>query len=101
MWIGVSDIIEEDRWVYSSTQEVVSHTEFGPGEPNAYTAQNCIALWRDFHGQWADHTCAAKEYFICEEIIQQVLKHKESGPQTRKCIAKTPSRDCLRIFFRN
>ncbi|XP_078331089.1 CD209 antigen-like protein 2 [Crassostrea virginica] len=70
MWIGVSDIIEEDRWVYSSSQEVVSHTEFGPGEPNAHTAQNCIALWRDFHGQWADHTCAAKEYFICEEIIQ-------------------------------
>ena len=89
MWIGVSDIIEEDRWVYSSTQEVVSHTEFGPGEPNAHTAQNCIALWRDFHGQWADHTCAAKEYFICEEIIQQVLTHKESGPQTRKCIENT------------
>lgn len=77
--------------MYSSTQEVVSHTEFGPGEPNGHTGENCIALWRDIHGQWTDHACATKEYFICEEIIQQVLHviHKESGPQTRKCIANT------------
>ena len=75
MWIGVSDIIEEDRWVYSSTQEVVSHTDFGPGEPNAHTAENCIVLWRDFHGQWGDYTCSTKEYFICEKITSQVLEY--------------------------
>ncbi|XP_062622110.1 perlucin-like [Saccostrea cucullata] len=65
-WIGISDIIEENIWEYSSTQEIVKETDFGPGEPNSHTAQNCVALWRDFHGQWADHTCSAPLHFICE-----------------------------------
>ncbi|XP_048730563.1 CD209 antigen-like protein 2 [Ostrea edulis] len=66
MWIGISDIIEEDRWEFSSTQDVVKNTEFGPGEPNAHTDQNCVALWKDFHGLWADHTCTERLNFICE-----------------------------------
>ncbi|XP_078331088.1 low affinity immunoglobulin epsilon Fc receptor-like [Crassostrea virginica] len=76
MWIGVSDIIEEDRWVYSSSQEVVSHTDFGPREPNGHTGENCIALAQSFHGQWIDLSCAAKEFFVCEEIKLQVLNLK-------------------------
>ena len=76
MWIGVSDIIEEDRWVYSSTQEVVSHTDFGPREPDGHTGENCIALWQIDHGQWIDVSCAAKEFFVCEEIKPQVLNLK-------------------------
>lgn len=69
MWIGVSDIIEEDRWEYSSTQDVVAHNDFNPGEPGGHLSQNCVALWKDHHGKWADHYCAEKEYYICEEII--------------------------------
>ncbi|XP_022308519.2 perlucin-like isoform X1 [Crassostrea virginica] len=69
MWIGVSDIIEEGRWEYTSTQEVVSHTDFSPGQPeNGRTEENCIALWREHHGQWDDAVCAEKHFFICEEI---------------------------------
>ena len=76
MWIGVSDIIEEDRWVYSSTQEVVSHTDFGPGEPNGHTGENCIILGQTFHGQWIDLSCSDKKFFVCEEIKPQVLNLK-------------------------
>ncbi|XP_055997488.1 CD209 antigen-like protein 2 [Ostrea edulis] len=66
MWIGISDIIKEDRWEFSSTQEVVKNTEFGPGEPNACTAENCVALWKDFHGMWVDLACTERLNFICE-----------------------------------
>ena len=76
MWIGVSDIIEEDRWVYSSTQEVVSHTDFTPGEPNGHTGENCIVLGNTLHGHWIDQTCAENYFYICEEIKPQVLNLK-------------------------
>ena len=75
MWIGVSDIIEEGRWEYISTQEVVSHTDFAPGQPDPATGEDCVALWKDHHGQWDDAHCASNFFFICEEI-PQALQYK-------------------------
>lgn len=67
MWIGVSDIIEEGRWEFTSTQEVVQYTDFEPGEPGGHLNQNCVILWNDFHGKWADFYCTSRLYYVCEE----------------------------------
>ncbi|XP_048760247.2 asialoglycoprotein receptor 1-like [Ostrea edulis] len=71
-WIGISDMIEEDRWIYSSDQTVILVNNFQPGEPNAHTAANCVALWPAFHGKWADEACGANYRFVCETEFEEV-----------------------------
>lgn len=66
-WIGISDIIEEDRWIYSSDLQVTRVKDFHPGEPNQHTSANCVALWKRFRGYWADEPCETHYNFICEQ----------------------------------
>lgn len=65
-WIGISDLISEGTWIYSSTQEKMRINDFSPGEPNQYTSANCVALWDRYHGKWADEACSHAFTFICE-----------------------------------
>lgn len=65
-WIGISDIIKEDRWVYSSDLQPIRVTDFYPGQPNEYTSANCVALRKIFHGYWGDLPCSEHFNFICE-----------------------------------
>ncbi|XP_022318638.2 ladderlectin-like [Crassostrea virginica] len=67
-WIGISDIIEENRWIYSSDLQPIKVNSFSSGEPNAYTSANCVALWKDFHGRWADEDCGRHYNFVCESL---------------------------------
>ncbi|XP_076073232.1 perlucin-like [Mytilus galloprovincialis] len=65
-WIGISDIIDEDRWIYSTGQTPIKVNHFQPGQPNEHTSANCVALWAPFHGYWADENCLTSYPFICE-----------------------------------
>ncbi|XP_052686600.1 perlucin-like protein [Crassostrea angulata] len=65
-WIGISDIIEEDRWIYSSDQQPTQVNDFHASQPNQHTSANCVALWKPFHGHWADEPCTTRYNFICE-----------------------------------
>ncbi|XP_062570136.1 perlucin-like protein [Saccostrea cucullata] len=65
-WIGISDIIVEDRWEYSSDQSVVTINEFYPGEPNEHITGNCLILWAAYHGRWGDYYCSRPNKFICQ-----------------------------------
>ncbi|XP_052069245.1 tetranectin-like protein [Mytilus californianus] len=65
-WIGISDIIQEGKWIYSTRQIPIKVNNFQPGEPNAGTAANCVALWAGFYGYWADENCLVRYQFICE-----------------------------------
>jgi hypothetical protein len=67
-WLGISDIIEEDRWEYSD-QTVITFNDFYPGEPNLHTQENCLVLWAPFHGRWADYDCSKPAKFICETDV--------------------------------
>lgn len=66
-WIGISDIISENRWIYSSDIQPVQVKDFHSGEPNGGTSANCVALWKNFHGYWADEDCHQHYNFICEK----------------------------------
>ncbi|XP_055997491.1 perlucin-like [Ostrea edulis] len=68
-WIGISDILEEHRWIYSSDMREITVNNFSPGEPTAYTKENCVAMYQTAHGKWVDAACTYTGfYFICEEI---------------------------------
>ncbi|CAG2218315.1 unnamed protein product [Mytilus edulis] len=65
-WIGISDVIIDDRWIYTTGQKPITVNNFQPGQPNGHTSQNCVALYSSFHGYWADESCLTRYRFICE-----------------------------------
>ncbi|XP_056017436.1 perlucin-like [Ostrea edulis] len=69
-WIGISDMIEEGKWIYSSDQTVIQVNDFHPGEPNHHTVANCVALCHCFDGKWVDEPCGENYRFICETEIE-------------------------------
>lgn len=67
-WIGISDIIEENRWVYSSNLQPIKVNSFHPSQPDGHTNGNCVLLWKEQHGLWADDPCENRYNFICERL---------------------------------
>lgn len=67
-WIGISDIIDENRWIYSSDLQQIKVNNFQRGEPNGHAGANCVALWKPFHGLWADEDCGSSYNFICQSL---------------------------------
>lgn len=63
-------MIEEDRWIYSSNQNVIQVNGWYPGEPGGHTGENCVALWQSSHGRWADVGCGAALRFVCEADLE-------------------------------
>lgn len=52
--------------IYSSDLQVALVKDFHPSQPNAHISANCVALWKQFHGYWADEDCSRHYNFICE-----------------------------------
>uniref|UniRef100_A0A8W8NAK2 C-type lectin domain-containing protein n=1 Tax=Magallana gigas TaxID=29159 RepID=A0A8W8NAK2_MAGGI len=71
-WIGISDMIEEDRWIYSSNQNVIQVNGWFPGEPNGHTGENCVALEKSAHGKWIDVDCKRAYKFVCEADVKEI-----------------------------
>ncbi|XP_034311334.2 C-type lectin domain family 3 member A isoform X3 [Magallana gigas] len=71
-WIGISDMIEEDRWIYSSNQNVIQVNGWFPGEPNGHTGENCVALDKSVHGKWIDVDCKRAYRFVCEADVKKI-----------------------------
>lgn len=62
-WIGISDIIKEDRWM---DLQVIQVKGFHPSQPNDHTSANCVTLWKQFHGYWDNEDCSHHYRLICE-----------------------------------
>ncbi|XP_022337605.2 perlucin-like [Crassostrea virginica] len=75
-WIGVTDLIEEDIWMYPSTQRLFNMTSslWSANKPNGYTTANCGLLFAAFHGKMGDYNCVYPEKFICELSNEMYLK---------------------------
>lgn len=71
-YLGISDLVEEGRWEYSSTHEPITFNLFHPGEPCCYLRENCLIMWEPFHGDWGDVTCSDPYYYVCEVDDGQV-----------------------------
>lgn len=63
-------MIEENRWIYSSNQEVLQVNGWYPGEPNGHTGENCVVLNGGVDGKWNDAGCGRNCRFICEAKVE-------------------------------
>ena len=73
-WIGVHDRIEEDAWVYLSTNQTISFTYWQSNQPDNHNGnEDCVEFGG--HGNlemeklWNDLPCDNKEKFICEKKL--------------------------------
>ncbi|KAJ8319660.1 hypothetical protein KUTeg_002788 [Tegillarca granosa] len=71
-WLGINDIEEEDKWVYSSTGTAITVTNWGPGDPNGNRTSNCVVTWigSSYHSSWADAPCTEKYGAVCERLAE-------------------------------
>jgi hypothetical protein len=68
--IGLTDIVTEGQWKYSSTGTSIQIENWHSGQPdNAAGGQHCaLMIIRNGqkNGQWSDHHCTSSFFFICE-----------------------------------
>nr|XP_034333504.1 perlucin-like isoform X1 [Crassostrea gigas] len=66
-WIGLSDIVFEGDWLWTSSQTSPSYTDWSPTSPNnAGHHQDCAMFYAPENFHWNDHYCTVKAAFICE-----------------------------------
>lgn len=56
LWIGATDVDEEDVWRKFVNNEIVKETPFELKEPNGGTGENCILMFLP-NGRWVDTSC--------------------------------------------
>nr|XP_034334049.1 perlucin-like protein [Crassostrea gigas] len=70
-WIGLSDILFEGDWLWTSSQTSPSYTDWSPTSPNnAGHHQDCAMFYAPESFHWNDHYCTVKAAFICEMEAQ-------------------------------
>ncbi|XP_076091117.1 perlucin-like [Mytilus galloprovincialis] len=66
-WLGARDDIIEGTWIWASTDEVVTYTNWFPGEPNGVRGENCLHMYTGEGLKWNDVRCTYTNRFICEK----------------------------------
>ncbi|XP_025096403.1 low affinity immunoglobulin epsilon Fc receptor-like [Pomacea canaliculata] len=73
-WIGLEDIIEEGRFVWTTSQKEASFTNWSTGEPDDLQGQDCVWMTNTSPftpGAWDDADCASYQvHAVCEQSIQ-------------------------------
>ncbi|XP_062568459.1 perlucin-like protein [Saccostrea cucullata] len=71
-WIGLSDILVEGDWVWTSTQTNPTYSNWNPGQPdNVHHHQDCGQLYGPYRFHWDDGLCNTANNFICEKAINE------------------------------
>nr|XP_022287104.1 perlucin-like protein isoform X1 [Crassostrea virginica] len=66
-WIGLSDIVFEGDWVWTSSQSSAIYSDWTPNQPDNYQAhQDCAMFFAPDGFHWNDHYCTVKAAYICE-----------------------------------
>ncbi|PVD29381.1 hypothetical protein C0Q70_08632 [Pomacea canaliculata] len=72
-WIGLEDLTQEDRFVWTTSQREAVYTNWARDEPSdSQRAQNCVWLtnkpeWQP-PGGWDDGQCGAHFLAMCEQL---------------------------------
>ncbi|XP_055997722.1 perlucin-like [Ostrea edulis] len=68
--IGLSDVLLEGDWVWTSSQTNPIYSDWYPGQPDNYhTHEDCAILWREHGYHWNDAPCTVPYNFICEKEL--------------------------------
>ncbi|XP_046572554.1 C-type lectin BfL-2-like [Haliotis rubra] len=72
VWIGLSDVREENVWVWEASRYQATFFDWGSTEPNqsGTTQQDCVILYGKRKHTWADDRCEIKNFYLCERPLQ-------------------------------
>lgn len=77
-YIGVQEFPQQHSWVYISSREPVESSDWGLGEPDVGSNENCVLIAEkpSNMGHWADVQCSRLEHFVCQKRLafQRFLK---------------------------
>ena len=63
--IGIDDLDQQNKWVYSTSKEVATFSNWEKGQPNAGSA-HCVHFWNAHPKLWGDIGCNDNLASICE-----------------------------------
>jgi len=68
-WIGAYDQSHEGQWVWDAKGTNISYSNWGNGEPNGGTGENCATLAPTGDSTaWEDDNCNKESNFICQKL---------------------------------
>ena len=65
IFVGIDDINETHKWVYSSSGEQIMFSNWEKGQPNSNYA-HCVHFWNAHPTLWGDTGCNDNMPSICE-----------------------------------
>ncbi|XP_061179177.1 mannose-binding protein C-like [Saccostrea echinata] len=65
VWMGVSDILKENKFLKLSDAERIRFRNWNSHEPNNARGEEHCTEWRP-NGKWNDQSCDDKNNFVCE-----------------------------------
>lgn len=66
VWIGLTDIVDEDIYVYPSDGDKSVYLNWNIGQPSGGKGENCAALRTPFQ-KWHDFPCNNNVSYICKK----------------------------------
>ena len=71
IFIGINDKDNEGQFVYDSSNEPISFSNWRAGDPDGGTGSNCVGFqYREStKTKWIDATCSNKFRFLCEKSL--------------------------------
>ena len=88
LWIGLSDSMSEKDWVWVDGKNLGPWSNWGGGEPNGGTDENCAEMTEN---GWNDKICNTKRPFVCKVAASldpsgdPVLPDTSTMPPTNDC----------------
>ncbi|XP_061183004.1 perlucin-like protein [Saccostrea echinata] len=66
-WIGGTDAVVEGEWMWVTTGQNFTYSNWAPGFPDDYRKnEDCAHLYKAQHFEWNDEDCDHRMCFICE-----------------------------------
>ncbi|XP_053383033.1 C-type lectin mannose-binding isoform-like [Mercenaria mercenaria] len=65
-WIGLTDEIVENAWVWYENDKPATFTDWGSRQPDQGRTANCVAIWASYKYQWVDEPCTHLFKPLCE-----------------------------------
>ncbi|KAL4217631.1 IgE binding [Mactra antiquata] len=75
VWLGAADDVIEGQFLWYGTDEPLTYTNWGPGEPNSIPLninEDCLVYWGHYTWEWADLDCHSQCYSVCEKSINAI-----------------------------
>ena len=70
LWIGLTDLAEDETFLWQSNNAGLSYTDWAPNQPNNHQyKQHCVGVRKKNNNnnkQWNDRKCAEKNEYLCQ-----------------------------------